>query len=131
MVGEMKVVITLEDTLKRFIANLDAGQLQAAGIADVIQERGRQVMHHGYDPAHDDEHRNGEIAISAIAYIQAAHQKHLGLADGELDVFWYFDSPMPEMKKDPRRLLVKAAAMLIAEIDRLDRVLAKASSHGG
>lgn len=37
-------------------------------MADIATERRRQVEKEGYDAAHDDEHKRGEIASAAIAY---------------------------------------------------------------
>ncbi|WP_051949288.1 hypothetical protein [Methylosinus sp. PW1] len=74
---------------------------------DVLDERRRQITK-GYDAEHDDEHVDGEIARAAIARIQRAM--------GESH---YSASPTAREK------LVDGVAMLIAEIERLDRAKAE------
>lgn len=90
---------------------------------DIRMKRQRQIVIHGYPPEHDDQHTNGSVAIGAIPYIQAANQETLDLTDEELQVFW----PWPEKFKpsaDRRENLINAAALLVAEIERIDRATA-------
>lgn len=80
---------------------------------DVLAERQRQIGA-GYDAAHDDEHVDGEIARAAAAY--ALHDS----ASDAPPRCWPFGSH--EFRAGARRAnLVKAAAMLLAEVERLDR----------
>lgn len=89
--------------------------------ADVLNERRRQVEAEGWTPEHDDAHSNGEMIEAAACYSITAGSVILE-PDGE-----FFRPPAwpwaPEWWKPstPRRMLVKAAALLIAEIERLDR----------
>lgn len=83
-----------------------------SAIGDVIKERHRQVVDEGYDATHDDAHANGELALAAAAY--AAHRKHPA---GRLWP-WHAKSWKP---RSHRENCVRAAAFLIAEIERLDR----------
>lgn len=77
---------------------------------DVISERARQVSDESYLPERDDQHVGEELASAAMAYIS------------EIGRWWPRDW-RPDMFKptNRRRNLVKAAALLIAEIERLDR----------
>lgn len=102
---------------------LHAWSSQAA--LDVLAERRRQIEDEGYDPAHDDAHVNDEIAAMAAYYaMPPAARDWDAYATGFGDTFgqamiphgWYMPSPC-----DRRRELVKAAALLLAEIERLDR----------
>jgi len=81
------------------------------GMADVMFERKRQVYVLGFDAPHDDNWNRGELKEAAIVYID----KHLKRSRWPFGEFWY-------RPKDERQNLVRAAAMLIAEIDRLDRI---------
>lgn len=89
---------------------------------DVIAERQRQVSAEGWSPEHDDEHSLGELARAAACYAYEAtrteHQRSLD--DGFAPPMW----PWAERwwkPTDRRRDLVKAGALIIAEIERLDR----------
>jgi hypothetical protein len=92
---------------------------------DVFAERRRQVEQEGYDPEHDDAHPNGEIAAYAAYYAMPpaardwpATETGYGATFGEAIVpdGW----GMPETG-DRRRELVKAGALILAEIERIDR----------
>ena len=85
---------------------------------DVLAERARQVNAEGYSTEHDDGHINGELAQAARCYaLWTQHRKPETCA---VPFSWPWEAafwkPGP-----PRRMLVKAAALLIAEIERLDR----------
>ena len=90
------------------------GALQA--IAD---ERARQINDEGYDRAHDDAHQCSELAFAAVELIgRAAHENPLAV--DTLDLIE--SGPGWNMRiKSPRDALVKAAALICAEIERLDR----------
>lgn len=91
------------------------------GINDVSAERLRQINEEGYNPEHDDEHGSGELAAAGASYAAFAS---LQLAEGSgpegVPAWWPFD-PSEWNPSDTRRNLVVAAALIIAEIDRLDR----------
>lgn len=90
-------------------------------IADIAAERARQISSEGWTPDHDDEHEHGEMAMAAAAYAFASghplYEEH------------WNDTPPPWWKwdrkwwkpKDARRNLVRAGALIVAEIERLDR----------
>lgn len=86
-------------------------------IEDVINERERQIAVEGWAPAHDDRYQAGELPRAAACY--ALHGCAPQQDDG-CSSQWPF--PAAWWKPGaPRRNLVKAAALLIAEIERLDR----------
>lgn len=106
-------------------------------IDEVAAERIRQISIEGYDAAHDDEHDKGEIALAAALYATPIRlYEHRQRATGEM-----FMDPWPWEQEfdrrpyvgnmvqansimkppDRRRQLVKAAALIVAEIERLDR----------
>ena len=92
---------------------------------DVLQERLRQKSAEGWTFEHDDSHVNGELAGAASAYaMAAAAQAQLGgqLPRGLIEPppFFMFARERWE-PKDQRANLVRAAALIIAEIERLDR----------
>lgn len=89
-------------------------------LAEIAAERERQIEQKGWSLEHDDEHKLGELGCAAIPFIQANIPELLGLTDEELQVFWPFTSPF-KPDRNPRRNLVKAAALLVAELERIDR----------
>lgn len=85
-------------------------------IEDVITERERQIAVEGWAPAHDDKHQDNELPRAAACY--ALHGCAPQMDDGPPQWPWAAEWWKPGA---PRRNLVKAAALLIAEIERLDR----------
>lgn len=100
------------------------GLSQAA--RDVLAERRRQIEAEGWTPEHDDGHPPGELSSAAESYAAAASEQLCGW-DGPLRAPqawpWERDSWKPE---GCRQNLVKAGALILAELERLDR----ASAHG-
>lgn len=101
-----------------------------SAINDIAAERRRQVVEEGWTAAHDDEHPGGELAQAAAAYAYAA-----ALPDSlrrivtgiyslsniqTLRDMWPWESRWWK-PKDRRRDLVRAGALIVAEIERLDR----------
>ncbi|HGY4723307.1 TPA: hypothetical protein ACNV1G_004556 [Citrobacter amalonaticus] len=79
---------------------------------DVIRERQRQQSVKGYKTQQDDTYIEGELAAAAICYIEPLE------AESWWPAGWHDDSFKPT---DYRRNLVKAGALILAEIERLDR----------
>ncbi|XAI95577.1 hypothetical protein [Nostoc phage Nsp-JY21] len=114
-----------------FDAATDAGWINPDDLSqaekDVLAERARQVNEEGWAEDHDDTHSEGELAKAAGCYAWIAAQ-----SDGLRAAF---DRPPPiwpaEWSEDwwkptdRRRDLVKAGALILAEIERLDRAQAK------
>ena len=85
---------------------------------DVLAERRRQVETEGWVPEHDDAHDAGELATAAACYAgNAGGYAWQGGWPGEVWP-WSRDWWKPTT---PRRDLVKAGALILAEIERLDR----------
>ncbi len=83
---------------------------------DVLAERVRQISREGYDSAHDDEHGRGELAKAAACYALGAQ----GVSGTrEFVSFWPWNNKGPS--RDQRGNLVRAGALILAEIERLDR----------
>lgn len=83
---------------------------------DVLKERCRQVEGEGFQPEQDDAYTDYQLPRAAICYaIKAA-----GLPDHRATLYWPFP-PVAFKPADRRGSLVKAAALLLAEIERLDR----------
>lgn len=118
----------------------------------ITVERKRQIEQEGWTPEHDDEHDEAELALAAVCYaapvrLYRIREYSTGLQiqdpwpsswdDGWDKRFKYGERkqnpgnvpPTPETYTDSERidLLVKAGALIAAEIDRLQR----ATPNGG
>lgn len=96
---------------------LPVQQTQAA--TDVLAERCRQIEAEGWTSAHDDEHlMRGSLAAAAACYaLSAAGLKNAAPSGWPWSIEWWKPTT-------PRRDLVKAGALILAEIERLDRISA-------
>ena len=96
------------------------GDLLAWGsqaVLDVAAERRRQIEAEGWTPEHDDEHSVGELAKAAACYVLVSAGFN---PDATINVWpWHRLWWKPS---DKRRNLVKAGALILAEIERLDRM---------
>ena len=104
-----------------FDAAIEAGWIdprdQTKALIDVMNERARQQDAEGWTPEHDDQHNCSEMAYAAAAYILGYQQLW--------PIFW--DTAWLKLT-DKRRDLVKAGALILAEIERLDRAEKAAAS---
>lgn len=91
------------------------------GIKLIADERKRQVAEEDWSADHDDGHDKFELTRAAIAYAKTAKRpiKKSGWIVSPSDWPWYEDEWKPSA--DPIRNLVKAGALIAAEIDRLRR----------
>jgi hypothetical protein len=91
---------------------------------DVLAERNRQIEMEGWTRDHDDEHDTGQLAAAAAAYALEASLLFPDVRTDEhqrlIQRIWPWDSQWWK-PKDKRRNLVRAAALALAEIERLDR----------
>ena len=116
------LVLSSGDPLARAMTMDGIAALTGPAVRLVMQERMEQVERHGHTCAHDDQHRHGEIAYAARAYVTASFYDEAGdIAMGQARTQWPF-APHEFRPGTPIECLVKAAAMLLAEIDRLHRV---------
>lgn len=93
---------------------------------DVLAERRRQIEVEGWTPEHDDQHGDGSMAQAAAVYAEYAASGFLHFTGqkiaerGNAPVRWPWDSGWWK-PKNRRYDLVRAAALILAEIERLDR----------
>ncbi|HGM7747739.1 TPA: hypothetical protein ACKQHJ_000112 [Pseudomonas aeruginosa] len=97
-----------------------AGQVPQAWL-DVQAERRRQVEVEGWTPEHDDAHSHGEMARAAACYALAGSSApNDGTAALLVSLAWPWDEQWWK-PSTARRDMVKACALALAEIERLDR----------
>lgn len=109
-------------------------------IEDIRAERERQITEEGWTPDHDDHHDDGALAKAASCYAMCAGVGLAVSAGGETHYAFpssgYRNATCPKplwpwqvkwwKPKDPRRDLVRAGALIVAEIERIDRAAAHA-----
>lgn len=116
----------LEAQLSQIGSNLEEMMTYLSGISkassDVLDERRRQVEVEGFASESDDKYVKGELAAAAACYVlQFCRRLPMGMLVDVTNKIWPFGTEW--LKSDlSRRDLVKAAALIIAEIERLDRV---------
>lgn len=139
----------VEITISDAVGSVSPAQQSAATLKvlqDVVEERARQILREGFCPSHDDHHQDFSMAKAASVYAACAS---VGTADravmdqhglrgtpGKLQEIWPISWDISWLKPVSRRRdLIKAAALIVAEIERLDRLEAsahlKASVEGG
>jgi hypothetical protein len=101
-------------------AMLAAAPLSAA-LADIAAERRRQIKQEGWTPEHDDKYR--PYVLSGAAGCYAMHT--LAYPAGDPPPAWPFAASWWKPSADTRRNLMKAGALIAAEIERLDRAAQK------
>ena len=96
---------------------------------DIIAERQRQISEKGWTPEHDDKYNDFHLALAAACYAQNVADYATEYYQPHSSIDWT-DAPEPEAwpwspvwwkPSNPRRDLVKAGALILAEIERMDR----------
>ncbi|HHG4467014.1 TPA: hypothetical protein ACPWFP_004665 [Pseudomonas aeruginosa] len=121
---------TYEDVaaaLRRLLAAAPGKEVPQAWL-DVQAERSRQVEAECWTPEHDDAHSHGQMARAAACYALAGSSApNDGTAALLVSLAWPWDEQWWK-PSTARRDLIKAGALILAEIERIDRV---AASQGG
>ena len=92
------------------------------GIELIAEERQRQIEKEGWTKEHDAQHIDNELAVAAASYaMPEGARTFMKTQDGNyLPIFWRFEAkwwkPCPQ---DRVRELIKAGALIAAEIDRI------------
>lgn len=96
------------------------------GIELIAAERTRQIEVEGWTKHHDDHHSKSEIVEGALSYahhagMQLTSKTPIVYAYGGPPPIWPWEASWWKPSPDPIRNLVKAGALIAAEIDRLQR----------
>lgn len=94
---------------------------------DVLAERRRQVEVEGWTPERDDQYVHGDMSSAAGCYAMFTQ----AYPKGDPHHSWPWDKAWWKPSKDARRNRIKACALLLAEIERLDRAAMAAAQEGG
>lgn len=91
----------------------------------ITEERERQIAVEKWTPEHDDDvHASGDILSAGIAYATAAQHQMMHKnpdLDHVREMYWPWNKRWWK-PTDRVRNLVKAGALIAAEIDRLNRI---------
>ena len=88
----------------------------------IAKERQRQISGEGWSPAHDAIHTEGQMAAAAMCYTEQVVDDEIRAVGGSgefVQQWWPWDEEWWKPSLDPIRNLVKAGALIAAEIDRL------------
>lgn len=118
-----------------FMLVAEAGQ----AFMDIMDERAHQKL--SYSEAHDDDHDAGELAYAAAAFavpknaqvdIMVGNRERWSRAGwaGLATILWPTRWDLPTSAGN-RQDLVRAGAMIVAEIERIDRALEKSKAENG
>jgi hypothetical protein len=91
-------------------------KIQESPTIMILAERERQKYAEVYSFTHDDQHVNGELAMAAACYAMPAKARIVFQKPWPFEVAAW--KPTPD---DRIRELVKAGALIVAEIERLQR----------
>lgn len=108
------------------------------GVELINEERERQIAREGFDAKHDAEHNAGELVDAALCYAavasaevrgSTAEEWPVGMFNGFTDslIEWPWEDGWWKPSNDPIRNLIKAGALIAAEIDRIQ----SAKTEGG
>jgi len=95
-------------------------------LKDIAAERQRQIEGEGWTSEHDDKHRSGQLATAAAVYALTGSSAgraswDRGQEPSLTEQIWPWDWSWFKPTGNARRDLVKAGALIVAEIERLDR----------
>jgi len=115
------------------------------GIELIAAERMRQIKQERWTQKHDDEHTDGSLALAAVCYAapipifqREGDEQYFAFVDpwpDSWDSKWdkrpfdhYHGRPRAPTPDERIRMLVKAGALIAAEIDRLQRAALKTAN---
>jgi hypothetical protein len=118
----------------------------------IVAERHRQITEEGWSPQHDDTRDRGELSQAAAVYADASGAIVRGASASDLHILtdtddygpiyvgsyvgfdgspsWPWDDRQLKLSDDPIRNLVKAGALIVAEIERLQRADGSSNPKG-
>lgn len=119
LINEVSRIGDERDQLQAELAALLVPRDLSHAAIDVLAERTRQVKQEGWSTDYDDQHSDGQMAVAAGYYALACGFPHD--RDGRrAPPYWPWDESCWK-PKDARSNLVRSAALILAEIERLDR----------
>jgi hypothetical protein len=128
----------------KFTPQLRSQEITGGAIADIAAERKRQIEKEGWSIEHDDDHDDGSLAKAAGCYaLHAGGVKDIvgkledhgtgvrGRTLEKIPRHWPWSAAWWKPKRNPRKDLVRAGALIVAEIERLDRATPQPAASEG
>ena len=107
---------------RAFEINPLIGDDKMSVIEEIAAERRRQIEAEGWSIEHDDSHMDGDMANAAACYAMHPNTREIAISQISLRAWvWPTEWVGWWKPKDRRRDLIRAAALIVAEIERLDR----------
>lgn len=123
--GRYTMKMHVEDVAERLAALVGEeppADKEPDGVGLIAAERARQLSAEDWTPEHDDTHMDAEMIEAARGYLSAAFLAERGRRwNGAPPPLWPWNQSWWKPSDDPVRNLVKAGALIAAEIDRLQR----------
>lgn len=126
LIGAIFTVVSIARSylLRRLFEFLHIRVPLSPALLAIAAERRRQIDTEGWTPEHDDDHKGGELARAGAAYAWVAGYRHP-----------YPPSCWPWEREwwkpqDKRRDLVRAGALIVAEIERFERSRKRRRAEG-
>lgn len=115
------VSICRQYIMRRIFEALHIRNPLSPGALAIVAERRRQIEAEGWTPDHDLAHKPGELAKAGACYAMArgTHVLHGEMIHAPQPAAWPWESSWWK-PADQRRNLVKAGALILAELDRSD-----------
>ncbi len=141
---DKKIVLREIDFSWPLLAALATAAPTDQALLDVATERARQIGAEGWTPEHDDQHDDGSLALAAALYAAPEPLRRVTVGPNGMTAIdpWPWvrrcwagreqaGDPMMgrinegdgRLKHDRRRQIVIAGALIVAEIERLDRAV--------
>lgn len=112
---QAEAVVDSLNALRKRVAETSGALAKSNGATLIAAERIRQIEDEGYDALHDDcQETKHEMLRAALCYLTSAPG-----APEPFDWPWQYKHWKPG--PDRKRMLVKAAALIAAEIDQMER----------
>jgi len=93
--------------------------IQERALELVEEERHRQISEKGWTADHDDTHTNGELSRAAACYVGVTYATEE--RSKTYKNYWPWNIQSYKPSNDPKRNLIKAAALILADLERLLR----------
>lgn len=121
------IIAANPEVIRALLRERDELAAMSDAARDVIAERARQMSVEGWTPEHDDEHADESLAIAAVCYVLFGDSPN---SPNHPPSAWPWAAEWWK-PKDHRRNLVRATALLIAELERRDRADAAMAGREG
>jgi hypothetical protein len=109
---------------RRMPESQESAAYQQDGAALIAAERQRQIDVEGWTPEHDAEHAEDDLVEAAVCYALAYRSDDPPFNGDPHGIHWPWEERWWKPSDDHVRNLVKAGALIAAEIDRLQAVSA-------